>query len=101
MKFKRKNFHRAAILIALGFIIVLLMFIGLRFSELKTSQSYFDNLDEALMHPEQVKVLIIRNQVIDSLPQQIGEFVNMKVLNLANNHLKTLPVSIGRLYNLE
>jgi Leucine-rich repeat (LRR) protein len=76
-------------------------YVVFKFHSLTQTQSYFDNLDEALENPEQVRVLIIRNQLMESLPSDIGKLVNLRVLNLANNSLTTLPASIGQLKNLE
>jgi Leucine-rich repeat (LRR) protein len=98
---KMRKVLTITILIGVSAGLVLVSYVFWKFSQIKNTQSYFDNLDEALKKPEQVNVLIIRNQGLTSLSDEIGKLTNLRTLNLANNHLTELPEAIGDLANLE
>ncbi len=100
MNLKNRNFIR----ITIAFLTCLVLLVGyvvVRLERLNNTQSYFDNIEEALQDPEKARVLIIRNQDIDSLPSTLGLLTDLKVLNLSNNHLRKLPGCIGKLQSLE
>lgn len=62
----------------------------------------YDNLEEALKHPEDVTRLNLSNQDLNMLPDSIWDkFKNLQYLSLRNDHLKEIPSGIGKLKNLE
>src|ERR1017187_5561207 len=88
------------------------------------AQPVFDNLNEALQHPNVVyklslkgkklkvfpmEILKLKNlqeldlskNKLDSLPEQIGTLKNLQVLDVSGNKLEYLPDSIGELKNLK
>jgi Leucine-rich repeat (LRR) protein len=89
------------IVLTTSFILVIIMAAGLiRMSMLKSSQTYYDELDDALDNAEKAETLVMRNRGLKSLPSSIGNLTNLKVLNIGNNELTELPPEIGQLHNL-
>jgi Leucine-rich repeat (LRR) protein len=72
-----------------------------RLMMLKNSQTYYDDLAEALDNSERAETLVMRNRGMKALPPAIGNLTHLKILNIGNNDLRDLPVEIGQLVNLE
>src|SRR5690554_3883736 len=62
--------------------------------------SYFTDLRQALLNPEKVKTLDLRNQNLTRLPWEVRKMQNLEVLLLSNNQLKSLPWEIRYLKQL-
>ena len=63
--------------------------------------STYKDLEKALVNPEKVTALKIRNSKIQELPPEISKLKNLKTLYLFRNQLTSIPKEIGELENLE
>ena len=75
--------------------------------EVKSQTSLFWNHKGIKSLPEQlflygfeIENLVMKNNLLKSIPDSIGNLVNLRTLYLSNNNLKSLPDSIGNLINL-
>ena len=62
-------------------------------------QGLTDFPEEAFLNPN-LKVLRLYGNKIDSIPDQIGQFVHLEKLYLGKNNIRYLPSSISKLKNL-
>jgi leucine-rich repeat protein SHOC2 len=95
----RRLLKRVLIVLSILFIIIFSAgYYKLRL--LKSEQTYFDELEEALDNPERAETLVLRNRKMVTLPSEISKLHHLKVLNIGNNNLKNLPPEVGLLQNL-
>lgn len=64
-------------------------------------EKWYTSLEEALMEPEKVYKLKLRNQKIRKLPPEIGMLNNLQILDVSRNRIEELPPEIGKLKHLE
>jgi Leucine-rich repeat (LRR) protein len=62
---------------------------------------FFDNLKDALAHPEYVCSLDLEGKDLQQLPPEMAAMTNLVSLSLKHNHLMDLPIWIERFKNLE
>ncbi|WP_195743080.1 leucine-rich repeat domain-containing protein, partial [Leptospira interrogans] len=61
----------------------------------------YQDLTKALQNPLDVRVLILSEQKLTTLPKEIKQLQNLKLLDLGHNQLTALPKEIGQLRNLQ
>jgi Leucine-rich repeat (LRR) protein len=61
----------------------------------------FNNLKEALIHPDKVYKLDLSHHKLDSIPPEVYQFKNLQVLILKGNRLTEIPEEIGVLTHLQ
>ncbi len=70
-------------------------------SQIKTNQTEFSNLSDALKNPEKVRFLNLSNQT-EVIPNSVWEqFINLEYLSLKNDHLVQIPTGITTLKKLK
>lgn len=62
---------------------------------------YFNNLNEALKNPDQVKGLNLSYQDLKEFPKDIFKLTNLADLRLNNNQIKVIPPQIAELAKLQ
>ncbi len=70
-------------------------------STVNLSRKGLTEIPEEVFQNDQIKVLKLYGNQLDSLPARIGELVTLEELFLGKNNLKTLPPEIGKLKNLK
>ncbi len=63
--------------------------------------STFYSISNATKNKELVESLILRDQRLDSFPDEIVEFKNLRFLDLSMNNFSSIPAGISELKNLE
>lgn len=61
----------------------------------------YTSLNKALKNKEDVKILHLTGQGLETFPKEILELHELQVLNLYNNNIKSLPPDIDRLQKLD
>ncbi|EJP06052.1 leucine-rich repeat domain-containing protein [Leptospira interrogans] len=80
--------------------ISLLFFIHLSCEIQAEEPGTYQDLTKALQNPLDVRVLILSEQKLTTLPKEIEQLKNLQTLFLSNNQLTILPQEIGKLKNL-
>lgn len=65
------------------------------------SAPVYDNLEEALKHPNSVYRLSLRGKKLKTFPMDIIKLINLQELDLSKNKLDSIPNEIGELKNLQ
>lgn len=63
-------------------------------------QHYFDDLAEAVKHPDEVKVLVLRERGLRVFPSEILQMKNIEHLDLSFNEFTEIPEEISQLQKL-
>lgn len=53
--------------------------------------------DEKHMRPEKIERFLLSNNMIESLPQEVGSLINLEELDASSNKLKILPAAMQKL----
>lgn len=81
----------------LGFILLML-----RVFTCNAQDSVFTNLDQALLSPEKVKILILKKEKLTTFPDSaLRAMSNLKELDLSRNRIKELPQDLSYLSKLK
>ena len=51
----------------------------------------FDDLEEALLSPDDVEILILKREKYNEWPNELAMFRNLRVLDLSHNKIESLP----------
>ena len=80
----------------------LTLFISIFFCSLASGQStgFFTDFEDALKHPENVRVLDLSHRELKAVPDTFEIFTQLQELRLGYNNLKNLPKSLAKVKSL-
>lgn len=71
------------------------------FSQNNEKEKEYTSLNDALVNPEKVFRLNLKNQNITISNEQWSKFVNLEYLNLNGDHIKEIPIGITNIKSLK